>query len=261
MPYNKEEWEYYSNWQNFSKEKDLFYSLKQFDFFIKRLKENNPFSIVRFGEGESRIVISEQILNRTELSYNPEIEFDSIYRNDLLNSAKINLSNYFIGIQSYTYKPGEKNRPLDEFTEQRRKVYELGNFPYERYTCSRIFCNFPEKCVNELLPELNKYNSYFVGNKNADVKILNKLQERWDIQPKDAWKHNQNLYNLLEEKIKLINNCVFLITGGFFANILISKLAKTNNNNFYLNVGSVFDPFLYKKTTRSYQRNNKIYLK
>jgi hypothetical protein len=258
MPYSNDQWEYFKNWQNFSKEKDLEYSLQQFNFVLDRLKHSNPFSIIRFGEGESRIVISEQNLNRKELSYNPSIESDSIYRKELLDSAKVDLPNYFIGIQSYTYKPGEKDRPFNEFTEQRRKIYELGKFSYEKYTCSRIFCNFPEKCVTELLPEMNKHECYFVGNKSANTKIFN-LKNKWSISPKDAWKHDRNLYTLLEEEVKNINNSVFIITGGFFANILISKLAKVNNNNYYINVGSVFDPLLYGSFTRGYQKNCTMY--
>lgn len=259
MPYTNEQWEYYSNWNNFSKEKDILYSSEQFNFFLDKLKNNNPFSLIRFGEGESRVVISQQNLSRKELTYNPILEKNTKYRNDLIESAKINLSNYYIGIQSYTYKPGEPNRPLNEFTEQRRIVYELGNFNYSRYTCSRIFCNFPDRCINELLPVLNQYECYFVGNSTAKTNLFLNLKHKWNIAAKDAWKHNFNLYDTICEQVKTINNSVFVITGGFFANILISKLAQINSNNFYLNVGSVYDPLLYGITTRGYHKNYQIY--
>ena len=38
MPYTNEQWEYFSSWKNYSKEKDLQYSEQEFDFFLNRLK-------------------------------------------------------------------------------------------------------------------------------------------------------------------------------------------------------------------------------
>ena len=73
MPYNDVQWEYFSDWKNYTKEKDIEYSKYQFEYFVNRIKENNPFSVVRFGEGESRIVLKEQTLNRNELSFNPKL--------------------------------------------------------------------------------------------------------------------------------------------------------------------------------------------
>jgi len=257
MPYSQEQWNYYSLWSNFSKEKDLQYSSEQFDYFLQRIKTNNPFSLIRFGEGESRVAIGEQVLSRTELTFSPNEKTQS-YVLDLIASAKINLPNYYIGIQSYTFKPGESGRPLDEFTEQRRKIYELGKFDYERYTCSRIFCNFPDRCLNEMVPELKKYNCYFVGSKNTVPNKLLKFNQSWFIEPKDAWKKNTDMYEIIGNAASSIKDSVFIICGGFFANTLISKIAHINNN-FYINVGSVFDPIIMNKHTRSYQKNYPIY--
>lgn len=255
MPYTEEQWKYFEKWENYNEEKDKQYSLEQFDFIISRLKTNNPISVVRFGEGESRIILKEQTLNRTELSYNPSVEKNNNYVIDLENVAKINHPNYFVGIQSYTYRPGEKNRPLDEFITQRKVVMELGNLPKFQYTCSRVFCNNYKLCNTVLLDAIQDREIYFVSSKaSLPSKLLHKhnLKKHWGINPKDAWKTNQNLYE--EIKTELINkkDCVLICCAGFFGNILISKL--NHDNNFYLNVGSVFDPIILGKTTRGYHR-------
>lgn len=255
MSYSKEQWEYYSDWKNFTPEKDIQYSKEQFDFFLNKLKNNEPFSIVRFGEGESRIVLKEQKLNRRELSYDPLIEKDKKYVKDLENVAKIDHKNYYVGIQSYTYKPGEKDRPFDEFIIQRNYVKSLGNLPLERYTCSRIFCNFYKKCETELLPILKKLNRdvYYVSCINSFPEKLGlNIKKSWKINQKDAWKINANLYDQIKQEIDNNKNALLICSAGFFGNILISKLK--HDNNILINIGSVYDPIILGRKTRGYQK-------
>jgi hypothetical protein len=256
MPYSDDAWEYFSKWENYSKEKDLNYSYNEFQYFLNRIKNNNPFSLVRFGEGESRIILKEQNLNRTELSFNPKTESSAIYAIDLENVAKINHKNYFVGIQSYTYRPGERDRPLDEFITQRKKIIELGNLPKAQYTCSRIFCNFFKQCNTDLLDAIKQTNRnlYYVSSSNADPSRLKlTFKKMWKISPKDAWKKDINLYNEIKQTIDTDPNSFLICSAGFFGNILISKL--NHDNNFLINVGSVFDPTILNRITRGYQRD------
>lgn len=255
MPYSKEQWEYYSEWKNFTSEKDIEYSKEQFDFFADKLKNNQPFSIVRFGEGESRIVLKEQTLNRRELSYNPITEKDTEYVKELENAAKINHKNYFVGIQSYTYKPGEKNRPENEFIIQRNYVKSLGNLPLEQYTCSRIFCNFYKECQTILLSLIKetKRDIYYVSCIGSFPEKLGiNIKKLWKINQKDAWKTNRNLYEEIKNEINKNVNSLLICSAGFFGNILISKL--NHDNNILINIGSVYDPIILGKNTRSYQK-------
>ena len=255
MPYTDEQWEYFKKWENYNEEKDKEYSLGQFNFILERIKNNNPLSVVRFGEGESRIVLKEQTLNRTELSYNPSIEKNNNYVVDLENVAKINHKNYFVGIQSYTYRPGEKDRPLDEFIKQREFVMELGNLPKTQYTCSRVFCNNYKLCNTVLLDAIKDREIYFVSSAGSSPsKLLHKhnFKKHWGIHSKDAWKTNQSMYEEIKNELINKKDCVLICCAGFFGNILISKL--NHDNNFYLNVGSVYDPTILGKTTRGYHR-------
>jgi hypothetical protein len=261
MPYTDEQWIYYSDWKNYTPEKDIQYSKEQFDFFLNKLKNNEPFSIVRFGEGESRIVLKEQKLNRRELSYDPSIEKDKPYVKDLENVAKINHQNYYVGIQSYTFKPGERDRPFDEFIIQRNYVKSLGNLPLERYTCSRIFCNFYERCQTELLPIIRelKRDVYYVSCVGSfPEKLELNIKKSWKIDQRDAWKNNINLYEEIKEEINSNNNALLICSAGFFGNILISKM--NHDNNILINIGSVYDPIILGKKTRGYQRKNETRL-
>lgn len=253
MPYSDEQWNYFCDWKNYSKEKDLQYSEQEFDFFINRLKNNNPFSIVRFGEGESRIVLREQQLDRPELSFNPTTEANAPYVIDLENCAKIDHPNYFVGVQSYTYKPAEKDRPEDEFIVQRKTIVGLGNLSRDRYTCSRVFCNFYQRCKSELLSELRKREVYLVCSQDAIVGNLGlNLKKAWKISRKNAWKQDGHLYEDIQNHMSKTKESVLLCCAGFFGNIAISKMSF--DHNFNINVGSIYDPILLNKTTRPYQR-------
>jgi hypothetical protein len=253
MPYTNEQWEYFSDWTNYSKEKDLKYSEQEFDYFLQRLKNNQHFSLVRFGEGESRIILKEQKLDRPELSFDPSTESNNFYVKDLEEAAKIDHSNYFVGIQSYTYKPAEKGRPNNEFTKQREQVVKLGNLPRERYTCSRIFCNFYQRCKTDLLSQLMNREIYLVCSQDATTSNLRlNIKKTWKISRRDAWKYDAAIYEDINQKMMNVKDCVLLCCAGFFGNIAISKMSF--DNNFNINVGSIFDPLLLNRSTRPYQR-------
>ncbi len=254
MTYTSEQWEYFSDWKNYSKEKDLQYSTQEFNFFINKLKNNEPFSLVRFGEGESRILLKEQNLQRTELSFDPIKEANAEYVTELETAAKINHKNYYVGIQSYTFKPAEKNRPENEFIVQRNKVISIGNLSREQYTCSRVFCNHYNRCIKDLLLLLKHKDVYVVCSENANLNSLGltNIKHVWKISKKDAWKTDRNLYPIIVDKINSTKKSVLLCCAGFFGNILISKL--DHNENFNINVGSVYDPLIFNRITRPYQR-------
>jgi len=256
MPYTNEQWEYFSDWTNYSKEKDYKYSEQEFDYFLQRLKNNQHFSLVRFGEGESRILLKEQKLDRPELSFEPTTESNSLYVKELEEAAKINHPNYYVGVQSYTYKPAEKDRPENEFIKQRQMVVSLGNLPRERYTCSRIFCNFYQRCKKELLQELLKRDIYLVCSQDANTVNLGlNIKKTWKINRKNAWKTDRELYPQIQEKMNSVKDSVLLCCAGFFGNIVISKM--NFDNNFNINVGSIYDPLLLNRVTRPYQRGSR----
>jgi hypothetical protein len=252
MPYNDEQWNYFSHWKNYSLEKDLLYSKDQVNYFLQRLKHNEYFSLVRYGEGESRIILNNQKLQRSELSYDPETERNSLYVTELEEAAKVVHPNYFVGIQSYTYKPKEPNRPQDEFITQRNALVALGNLARDRYTCSRIFCNFHLVWQIELQDFCKNRDVYLVCSEKANENNLDiNFKRVWKVSPKDAWKNNS--YNHIVQELYNKKDTVLITAAGFFGNILISKLSNYDNN-FNLNVGSIYDQYFFGKATRPYMR-------
>ena len=160
-------------------------------------------------------------------------------------------------MQSYTYKPGELDRPVNEFTIQRKTIVELGKLPREQYTCSRLFCNFYKQSSTELLTHIKstKRNFYYVCGSNANPSKLGLVfKSVWKISPKDAWKKDVKLYDQIKSHIDGDKNAFLICSAGFFGNIIISKLE--HYNNFLLNVGSVYDPIILGKKTRGYQKLN-----
>lgn len=252
MSYTEEEWEYFQNWTNYSSHKDIEYSKQQMEYFMRRLATNEYFSLVRFGEGESRIFVGEQILQRSELSYDPKSEKQNFYVQDLISSATVNHPNYFVGIQSYTYKPKEPNRPENEFIIQRQMVYELGKLPKHRYTCSRIFCNFHREWQNFLFNLTKDKPVYLICSENANTSTIPiQFKNIWKVPKKDAWKTTP--YANIIEELSSQTNYILLTACGFYGNVLISKL-KNFDSAFNINVGSIFDTYFFGKATRPYLR-------
>jgi len=70
---------------------------------------------------------------------------------------------------------------------------------------------------------------------------------------KNSWhiQYDEILLSLLEY-IDNKKGELFLFSAGPFADILVHKAWLKNKNNIYIDVGSIFDPFVFKKDTRNF---------
>ena len=97
---------------------------------------------------------------------------------------------------------------------------------------------------------MNKLNVAYIGNK--DLIVQDFVDVAIPIPEKNVWlAYDTYLTNILDLNLK---NHTILLSAGMAANVFIHDLWSQNKENTYIDVGSVFDPYI-GKLTRSYHRN------
>ena len=217
--------------------------------FLKMLQKKVPFSLSRWGDGELSILENNNLDLRDK--GNGEFRFDKdmyeyqILRSDLFHSFIHKDINYYIGIACPCCVGDEKYQHMKKLSEQDE----------EDLTWANIFVNsnYP-KFVDEFIPEFSNHTINLVVNGNSNLDSVPFPHKKCWYVGTDAWLSDYNLIEEISEYIvdNDINNEVFLIAAGPFANILTHKLWEVSTNNTYIDVGSVLDPYLGLKLTRGY---------
>lgn len=107
--------------------------------------------------------------------------------------------------------------------------------------------------LNKFIEVLSNSHIVYIGNES--LKKLDFINEFIEIPYKNCW-------NQRDEIIEKISNTfdrdkIYLLSAGMACNVFIDRLWKINNTNTYIDVGSVFDPYV-GRNTRSYHKNLKI---
>lgn len=223
----------------------MYYTIEESkNIIIDKLKETNPFSLIRFGEGEIRILSKRKHDNKFEcVSKNKEWSVDEIKDNwlfqDLENCFLYDDKTYFCFIQDQGFY---QNLNFVKSKFEHKKIHSITAF----YT---MFLNF----YKTFPLYFNKYDSInFICNKNANFKKINlNIKNVWNkFDTFNSWKQIEYINEVIEEISKL-NNSVFIFTTGFSTKLMIHRLHNLNKNNVYIDCGSIFDKIIYNKKTRS----------
>ena len=204
---------------------------KQLELLYNKLGNKENFSLVRFGDGEYNI-IHNIACDRNGFDFSPTNEDDQRFRAELKESLVFQGKNYYKGITDFSL--------LHDLTD----VISACVFVNENYL--DFLLNFSPLFENCL----------FVGNECGDSEALPFKPKKYIKVKNNAWKdYNSNLLSLyLSRHLENVQNEVILVACGPMANSLICKLYKNNPQNTYINIGSVYDPFLYGTKTRQYQK-------
>lgn len=215
-------------------------------FFEEKIRKNEPFALLRFGDGEYKIINDEPIdlLAKKEFKYNGESQL----RIALRDSFECNLPNYYIGIacaccagnRLFSSMLDGVKVPGDQLTWA--NIFVNANFHYLR---SNFFNTLRTKKINLIAP----------GNhENLDFPILRSFRVGTN-----AWIEQdyliEDLMVLIEEKS--IMNEIFLFCAGPFSNILCYNLFKRYPQNIYIDFGSVLNVELGIGANRKYLRGKK----
>jgi len=224
---------------------------EDFTKFREMISNHEPFALSRNNDGEMIILFDEFIDLRKKLNgefiYDPQQYQHKFYREKLLESAKHNADNYYVGIACRCCVGDIKHEKLKALT----------GLDDEHLTWGNIFVNsnYPPY-VEKILPLFNEYDVIMVINNNAityDLPFRDKIVKTFYVGT-NAWMENYNLVNEMKLYVENndIKNHMFLFCAGPFSNILIHECFKSSPNNTYLDTGSTLDNYMNLGATRGY---------
>ena len=221
-----------------------------FDKFLNKIKNNEHFSLSRWGDGELSILEGNAIDLRSkgngEFRYDPNLPQYMKMRDKLLESYTHKDDSYYIGIACPCCVGDEKYRYMKKKSGQDE----------EHLTWANIFVNANYKrTINEFIPEMNNHSVTIVINKNSNIDKLPFKPNQVLRVGTDAWYEDFDLGRDMLENILMrgIKDEIFLIAAGPLANILTYELWEYGSKkNTYIDIGSILDPYLQLKLTRGY---------
>lgn len=223
-------------------------------FFTSKLIENEPFSLVRYGDGEM-IVLENKAIDLSKKHHgehkfvptNPEY---TKLKKELGESIKYKSKNLYIGLPC----------PCCVNKNNINKMINIANQDTYNLTWANIFVNSNFNNFNsKFIPALKNKKIVLVCHKNANIKNLTK---EFDI-IKDfrvggnAWLNDYDKINDIVNFSKTVEpNTVFLFMAGTFTKLTIYKIHKQRQDLFLLDLGSTLDLEMELGATRNYLKGN-----
>lgn len=226
---------------------------EEFFYFLNKIKNNVPFSLSRWGDGELMILENKFIdlrnVKNGEFRYDPNIkEYD--YVRGILGKSYIEKDyEYYIGVACPCCVGQEKYQYMKDKSEQDE----------EHLTWANIFVNDNYRYfMNDFIKEMNNHDVIMVVNKKADTSKLPFDVEKTYKVGTDAWYNDYSIIEDIKNDYNNSKNKVFLFAAGPLANILTYELwVHMNKNNIYLDIGSTLDTQMGMKPTRGYHMGAK----
>lgn len=218
-------------------------------FFTDKILAHENFSIVRFGDGEMKIVKGEHI-KTSRFYYTPGDEGHEHNRDVLCKSLSYDAPQYFVGF------PG-RCCVGDDYANS---IIELSGLPDKQLTWASVFINANyDEFLSVTVPALQQRTLNLVCFEKSVLKHLPfPIKKRFNV-GMNAWADDlETVLPAIEKYIEQgnIKNEVFIFCSGILSNMLIYKLTEKFPNNTYLDVGSVFDVYLSLGKTRRYLKGN-----
>ncbi|MFA5208497.1 MAG: hypothetical protein WC428_07690 [Candidatus Paceibacterota bacterium] len=203
-----------------------------FDELVSKLQESDPFSFVRYGDGEWACIFGMQSKNCD----------GNIYFTDLgkaLEKIVLSQPHYYMGMQYGAL--------VSDYYNLKDKIYP---FIWD------LNINWVNADILHRASEFNKIQPFFKALKARQVILVGanyfdrlKLFPFIDhviIPPHNCWLVKDTIYNQLVEKInRLEAGLVVLFMASMTTNVLIDDLYKIfGHNTTFIDIGSVFDPYL-----------------
>lgn len=221
-----------------------------FKKIAQKIKNNEHFSFVRFGDGELMIINREfiDISNKFngEHKYNPKNVKHDFFRQKMQESLQYNEKEYLVGIPCKCCVGEEKYKQITKLSKQ----------PQSSLTWANLFVNSNYKhFITEILPLFKLKKIVLISHKNA---ILDKLPFKVQTHIKvgaNAWINDYSKVEELKKLAKKSSDTIFLFAAGTFSNLAIKECHELNTNNTFLDIGSTLDVILNLGHTRRYLKN------
>jgi hypothetical protein len=207
--------------------------IKNYDDIVESILLSKPFAFTRWGDGEW--------LN---IAKAPGGNCDgNLYYHDLgeaLEEIVSTKQEYVIGAQDLAH-----NLPSS-----------VHKYPQQDWIDADIFHKASIGGRMYLLAEaLEDEHVVYIGNK--DLKELPFINEFIEIPSSNVWRWKDELLSRVKSTIEKDTHKLYLFSAGMATNVFIDELWKLDSTQTYIDVGSVFDPYVGKHT-RSYHKHLKL---
>lgn len=222
-------------------------------FFLNKLKNEEPFAIIRPNDGEYMILKGLHFHTQDKWRFG-----GGTLSKDLFNSIQLasKLPDLFIGIPCYVcWNNGDTQWYIDTFNLTEK------NLTYGNIVCNGNWWLFMDFFIKSKTP------FYYIGpgTKQSDkLNIIDRCHidelqvERWDSEKEifmaviETW---------VDKKIRSNESILFMFSAGPLSKILIPHLFQKYPNHQFIDCGSALDPFLKGNKTRPYLDKNHPYSK
>lgn len=237
---------------------NIFYQ-KDVDFFIEKIKNNQHFKYARYNDGELTAIIGKTP-NKSNCDghiYFPEMSLE--LKNSLLNYKFEN--EYYL--ESYVYWYNLLPHIKNEVDSLKRHNNELMFIDDDFIRMSHE--NNPDKFI-EILEVLKKKKIVIVGAPYLGALKKYFTFKHIEIPLKNCYLSKNNIIQSIENFNKESIDNIYLFSASMATNVIIDYF-KLDNNNTYIDWGSVWDTFfvseqysfLKKRTTSSHEKFKLIY--
>ena len=203
--------------------------------YIKLISTQIPFAFSRYGDGEWQNIRMDLYPGSTHNcdgnTYYPDL-------GKRLEEIVSTRQNYYMAIQ----RPSVKNWPWLKDTYK------------QNWVDSDIFHEASKQShLKELFEVLEQVNVIYIGN--IDLAKLPFIDTFIEIPQNNCWDSYESYLQQIKEHIT-DEYKVFLFSAGMAANVFVHDLWEYNKNNSYIDIGSIFDPYVGKKTRSYHSRLN-----
>lgn len=221
---------------------------EEFDKFWKKIEKNENFALVRYGDGEQKVMAGKSIRGMEGW---------------IAPSYQTSLSRALREAFSYDHPNFYQAISCPCCDQNSYYWYSSRSKNIKNTTFANLFVNKNYPLFKKRFESLNR-DAIVIGNaqgKNEKIGNLNVLKyysvednciEYWDQ------KSDELLQRIIDETADK-KNILFIVAAGPMSCPIIYHLFKNNPDNCYLDLGSSIDCYIHKKRTRSYQKKYSRY--
>lgn len=229
------------------------------EIFNEKINSCEPFSLVRFGDGEMKIVQGESIdlsaKYNGEHRYIPGTPVDEQQRAVLADSLHYQSNRYFVGIAC----------PCCVGKDNFQQLKDASNQSEAQLTWANIFVNANYKIfIEKTTPLFATRKIAFVCHEKADLSNLPFTVSRRYSTAGNAWindhkRLSEELDDFFSSLVGEGNNESWLVLfcAGVLSNILVKEMTVKHPNHSYIDLGSVYDLKMGLGKTRKYLKGSK----
>lgn len=203
-----------------------------FEYFLRRIRNREPFALSRFGDGELAILKGFRVGN-AEFQYEPDQDVGGDFRQALWDSFTYVAPHYYVGI-GCPCCVGQ-----DDFEWMRDNSTQ----PFDRLTWNNVWVNSNYwRFRKELIPWLHEHATH------VEVVCHAKAVTRFPVCHRileNAWHKYGEIFEAVKPEVERAQGRVFLFAAGPTSEPLIHACHHHNPENTYLDIGSALDPDLF----------------